>query len=294
MKIAVTYDESNGTIWQHFGRTEAFKLYEVQDNEVKSSEVLSSGGTGHEALAGLLADNSIEAVICGGLGMGMMNALQSAGIEVISGQTGGADEAVAKYLKGELESGGVNCDHHDHEHHHEDGAGCGGNCHNADSENCDGDCDSCASVDEADMIDGKNAGKTVSVHYRGTFNDGTEFDSSYSRNEPLTFVCGAGMMIKGFDKAVVDMEVGDSVDIHLMPEDAYGMPDPDAIVTVPTAQLPGSENLAVGAQVYLRNAYGQPFPARVTDKTDDTITFDCNHEMAGKELNFHIELLSVK
>ena len=71
---------------------------------------------------------------------------------------------------------------------------------------------------------GRNVGKTCRTHYRGTFNDGTQFDSSYDRGEPLEFVCGAGQMIKGFDAAVADMEVGEIKEIHLMPEEAYGMP----------------------------------------------------------------------
>ena len=79
-------------------------------------------------------------------------------------------------------------------------------------------------------LTGRNVGKTCRTHYRGTFNDGTQFDSSYDRGEPLEFVCGAGQMIKGFDAAVADMEVGQIVDIHLMPEEAYGMPDPEAIL----------------------------------------------------------------
>lgn len=71
------------------------------------------------------------------------------------------------------------------------------------------------------------------------------------------------------------------------------MPDPQAIFTVEIAQMPGSEDLAVGQQVYLSNAYGQPFPVKVTAKDDTNITFDANHEMAGKELNFRIELVEV-
>ena len=132
------------------------------------------------------------------------------------------------------------------------------------------------------------------MHYRGTFNDGTQFDSSYDRGEPLEFICGAGMMITGFDKAVADMEVGQTVDIHLMPEEAYGMPEPDRIITIAIAQLPGSENLNVGERVYLRNMNGQPFPVTVTAKDDVNITLDANHEMAGKELNFRIELIEVQ
>ena len=145
-----------------------------------------------------------------------------------------------------------------------------------------------------DTITGRNVGKTCRTHYKGTFNDGTQFDSSYDRGEPLECVCGAGQMIKGFDAAVADMEVGEVKEIHLMPEEAYGQPDPQAIFELEIAQLPGSENLEVGQQVYLSNQYGQPFPVKVIAKEEKTITFDANHEMAGKELNFKIELVEVK
>ena len=101
------------------------------------------------------------------------------------------------------------------------------------------------------------------------------------------------MMIKGFDEAVKDMEVGQIIDIHLMPEEAYGMPDPENVFTVPLAQLPGAENLEAGQQVYLTSASGQPFPVTVVSRDETTITFDANHEMAGKELNFRIELVEV-
>ena len=136
-------------------------------------------------------------------------------------------------------------------------------------------------------------GGTQQQLIRGTFNDGKQFDSSYDRGEPLEFVCGTGMMIPGFDKAVADMEVGQIVDVHLMPEEAYGPSDPEAIITIEIAQLPGSENLEEGQRVYLRNMMGQPFPVTVTAKDDVHITLDANHEMAGKELNFRIELLEV-
>jgi len=134
-------------------------------------------------------------------------------------------------------------------------------------------------------ITGRNVGKTCRTHYRGTFNDGTQFDSSYDRGEPLEFVCGAGQMIKGFDAAVADMEVG---------EEAYGMPDPNAILELEIAKLPGSEELQVGQQVYLTNQMGQPFLVKVIAKDEVNITFGANHEMAGKELNFKIELVEVK
>ena len=136
--------------------------------------------------------------------------------------------------------------------------------------------------------------KICKTHYRGTFNDGTQFDSSYDRGEPLEFICGAGQMIRGFDAAVANMEVGEIVDIHLMPEEAYGMPDPNAIFMIEMAQLPGSEDLEPGEKVYLSGQYGQPIPVTVVEKDETSITFDANHEMAGKELNFRIELVEVK
>lgn len=287
MKIAVTYD--NGNIFQHFGRTESFKVYEVEDNKVVSSEVIGSNGVGHGALAGLLSDQSVDVLICGGIGGGAQAALAEAGVELCAGAEGDADQAVEAYLKGELISTGANCDHHHHEDghscgDHEEGHSCGGAC----GSSCGGGCGS------EPALTGKNVGKTCSTHYRGTFNDGTQFDSSYDRGEPLEFVCGAGQMIRGFDAAVADMEVGQIVDVHLMPEEAYGMPDPNAVFTVEIAQLPGSEDLEVGQQVYLSNQYGQPFPVKVAAKEETTITFDANHEMAGKELNFRIELVEVK
>ena len=282
MKIAVTYDNRN--IFQHFGKTEFFKVYEVEDNKVISSEVIGSNGTGHGALAGLLAEQDVDVLICGGIGGGAQAALEEAGVELCAGAQGDVDQAVEAYLKGELVSTGANCDHHHEEGHscghHEEGHSCGGN--------CGGSCGS------GPALTGRNVGKTCRTHYRGTFNDGTQFDSSYDRGEPLEFICGAGQMIRGFDAAVADMEVGQVVDVHLMPEEAYGMPDPNAVFTLEIAQLPGSEELQAGQRVYLSNQYGQPFPVTVTEKDETTITFDANHEMAGKELNFRIELVEVK
>ena len=283
-RIAVTYD--NGQVFQHFGKTENFKVYEVEDNKIISSEVIGSNGAGHGALAGLLSENKIDVLICGGIGGGAQAALAENGIELCAGARGDVDTVVESYLKGELVNSGVTCNHHGEGHscgNHEEGRSCG---NREDGHSCGGACHS--------SITGKNVGKTCKVHYRGTFNDGVQFDSSYDRGEPLEFICGAGMMIRGFDKAVADMEVGQTTDIHLMPEEAYGMPDPEAIFTVEISQMPGSEELNVGQQVYLSNAFGQPFPVKVTAKDDTTITFDANHEMAGKELNFAIELVEVK
>ena len=288
MKIAVTYD--NGNVFQHFGRTEFFKVYDVEDNKVVSSEIIGSNGTGHGALAGLLAGQSVDVLICGGIGGGAQEALAQAGVELCAGAQGDTDQAVEAYLKGELVSTGANCDHHHEEGHscghHEEGHSCGGHEEGHTCGNCGGGC--------GPALTGRNVGKTCRVHYRGTLNDGTQFDSSYDRGEPLEFVCGAGQMIQGFDAAVADMEIGQIIDVHMMPEEAYGMPDPTVVFTMEIAQVPGAEDLEEGQRVYLSNQYGQPFPVTVTAKDEKNITFDANHEMAGKELNFRIELVEVK
>ncbi len=276
MRIAVTYD--NGEVFRHFGRTETFKVYTVEDGKITSAEVIGNDGTGHEALAGLLAEKDIDVLICGGIGGGARAALAEAGVELCAGAEGSADAAVEAYLRGELTGSDAECDHHhesdcgDHECGHDGGCG---HCHEA-------------------PFTGSNVGKVCRTHYRGTFNDGTQFDSSYDRGEPLEFICGAGMMIRGFDAAVANMQVGEKVTVHLMPSEAYGEADPNAVFTVDIAQMPGSENLTAGQRVYLQSMQGQPVPAKVTAKDDKTITFDLNHEMAGKELNFEIELVEVR
>ena len=277
MRIAVTYE--NGQVFQHFGHTEEFKIYEIEDGKVISTEIIGSNGSGHSALAALLDERKIDVLICGGIGGGAQTALAERGIELCAGADGNADQAVEAYLRGELVNTGANCNHHGEGHSCHD-HGCG-------EHDCgNGDC-------HAEQK-GKNIGKTCRTHYRGTFNDGTQFDSSYDRGEPLEFVCGAGMMIKGFDAAVADMDVGQVVDIHLTPAEAYGEVDPAAIFTVETARLPGAEELTAGQRVYLQDQYGRPIPVAVAAKDEKTITFDANHEMAGKELNFRIELVEVK
>ena len=277
MKIAVTYE--NEQVFQHFGHTEEFKIYEIEDGKLISTEIIGSNGSGHSALAALLDEHKIDVLICGGIGGGAQAALAERGIELCAGADGNADQAVEAYLRGELVNTGANCNHHGEGHSCHD-HGCG-------EHDCgNGDC-------HAEQK-GKNIGKTCRTHYRGTFNDGTQFDSSYDRGEPLEFVCGAGMMIKGFDAAVADMDVGQVVDIHLTPAEAYGEVDPAAIFTVETARLPGAEELTVGQRVYLQDQYGRPVPVAVAAKDEKTITFDANHEMAGKELNFRIELVEVK
>ena len=139
-----------------------------------------------------------------------------------------------------------------------------------------------------------NEGKKVKVHYTGTLDDGSKFDSSHDRNEPLAFTCMAGQMIPGFDRAVKDMEIGETVNVRLEPKDAYGERSEEARQTIEIAQMPGAENLTVGQKVMLSNGMGQQFPATVAAKDDTSITFDMNHELAGQALNFEITLLEAE
>lgn len=176
-----------------------------------------------------------------------------------------------------------------HENHIPGGEGCS-------PQDC-ASCGGCAGMPQFGPIyffDGANVGKKVKVHYRGTFDDGTQFDASYDRGMPLEFVCGVGDMIRGFDKAVAEMAVGDVIDVHLEPEEAYGMPDPRMVITVPKASIQGLEGIEEGDKVMLQDELGRPFDALVTMMDDENITFDCNHEMAGKALNFTIEMLEIE
>lgn len=130
MKIAVTYN--NGEIFQHFGHTEQFKVYEVENGAIVKSEVINSNGNGHGALAGFLLESGIEILICGGIGGGAQAALADAGIKLYGGVSGNADEAVQAFMNGTLEyNPGVQCNHHSHEEGHSCGShGCGnGGCH---------------------------------------------------------------------------------------------------------------------------------------------------------------------
>lgn len=122
MKIAATYE--NGLIYQHFGHTAQFKLYDVRDGAVASSEVVDTNGSGHGALAGLLVSLGAEVLICGGIGGGAQMALAAAGIRLYGGVSGSADDAVAAYIAGSLDyDPNARCDHHDS--HHGEGHTCG-------------------------------------------------------------------------------------------------------------------------------------------------------------------------
>ena len=129
MRIAVTYE--NGQVFQHFGHTEQFKIYNVADGKILSSQVVDTNGSGHGALGGFLADMGVDTLICGGIGVGAQNALTEAGIRFYGGASGDADKAVEALLAGTLAfDPNVHCDHHDHEgHEHGGDHHCGGHCH---------------------------------------------------------------------------------------------------------------------------------------------------------------------
>ena len=137
-----------------------------------------------------------------------------------------------------------------------------------------------------------NSGKKVKTHYRGTLDDGTQFDSSYDRGETIEFTCGAGQMIPGFDAAVVDMALGEKKSVHIPAKDAYGEYNEQAVQKIPANQVPNADQLPVGQTVYFNSPYG-PMPAKVVSVTIDEVVLDMNHELAGKDLNFDIELVEV-
>lgn len=121
MRIAVTYE--NGEVFQHFGHTEAFKVYDVEDGKIVNSQIVDTNGTGHGALAGLLSAVNVDVLICGGIGGGAQAALAECGIRLYGGVSGSADEAVNAFLSGKLDfNPDVHCDHHDHG---EEGHSCG-------------------------------------------------------------------------------------------------------------------------------------------------------------------------
>jgi len=136
-------------------------------------------------------------------------------------------------------------------------------------------------------------GKKVSVHYKGTLDDGSVFDSSEGR-DPLEFTTGQGMMIPGFEAAVVAMNVGDTTNVHIPCAEAYGEYDERAVQHRPVDQIPNADKLPVGETIYFQGPGGQPIPAKVLKIEDGEAWFDFNHQLAGKDLDFEITVVSVE
>ena len=136
-------------------------------------------------------------------------------------------------------------------------------------------------------------GNTVKVHYTGTLEDGTIFDTSVER-EPLEFTLGEGMLIPGFEEAVKGMQVGQSKTVTIPVEEAYGKPRDDLIMVINRDQLPEGLDPGIGQQLPMQLSDGQAIIVVVTDISETTITVDANHPLAGKELTFEIELIEIK
>jgi peptidylprolyl isomerase len=135
-------------------------------------------------------------------------------------------------------------------------------------------------------------GDTVSIHYTGTLDDGTQFDSSDGR-DPLQFTIGTGQVIPGFDKAVEGMAVGDSKSVNIPPEDAYGPRHDQMIQDVPKTALPDDLEPVEGMALQAQGQDGQVINLTVTEVSDESITVDGNHPLAGQALNFDIELVEI-
>jgi peptidylprolyl isomerase len=136
-------------------------------------------------------------------------------------------------------------------------------------------------------------GSSITVHYVGTFEDGTTFDNSRDRGEPLAFEVGSGNMIKGFSDACVGMTAGGTKSVTIHPEHAYGDVDPNAVGTIPRSQFPNDFEPVVGATVLGQNDLGQKMMATIKSHDENSVELDFNHPLAGKVINFDIELLSV-
>ena len=139
------------------------------------------------------------------------------------------------------------------------------------------------------MID---KGQKVKIHYTGTLDDGTKFDSSEGR-EPLEFEMGAGMVIPGFETGVADMSVGEKKSIHIPATEAYGERREEMVMEFERAQLPEGLEPEVGMGLQMQGPDGQPVPVQITAIAEESITIDANHPLADKNLNFELELIEV-
>lgn len=137
------------------------------------------------------------------------------------------------------------------------------------------------------------AGNTVNVHYHGTLTDGTTFDSSEGR-EPLQFVVGQGQVIKGFDDALIDMEVGDKKRVEIPVDEAYGQPSPENYLEFPKTDFPEDMTPEVGMQLHLSDHQGNQFPVVINEVKEESVILDGNHPLAGKDLVFEIELVGIE
>ncbi|WP_347310484.1 FKBP-type peptidyl-prolyl cis-trans isomerase [Defluviimonas sp. SAOS-178_SWC] len=135
-------------------------------------------------------------------------------------------------------------------------------------------------------------GDTVRIHYTGTLQDGTTFDSSAGR-DPLEFTVGSGQIIPGLDRALPGMEVGEQKTVTIAPEDAYGPRHAEAAQDVPRHQIPPEIPLEIGTPLQMRTPDGRSINVTVAGLTEETVTLDANHPLAGKALTFAFEIVSI-
>lgn len=136
------------------------------------------------------------------------------------------------------------------------------------------------------------SGDTINIHYTGTLNDGTQFDSSTGR-DPLQFTVGSGQVIPGFDAAVTGMTVGEKKTVTIPADQAYGQHDPRGLQVIPRAEIPADIPLDLGNQLQVSTPTGQAMVVTVAKVTDDEVTLDANHRLAGQDLTFDLELVSI-
>ena len=136
-------------------------------------------------------------------------------------------------------------------------------------------------------------GNKVKVDYTGTLEDGSVFDSSEKHGQPLDVQVGSGMIIKGFDDALMGMEVGDEKEITLKPEEAYGENNPQLVQKVPKEQMPKDQEIKAGMVLMMALPNGMQLPAKVVEVSDTEVTVDVNHPLAGKTLNFKLKVVDI-
>ncbi len=135
-------------------------------------------------------------------------------------------------------------------------------------------------------------GDNVKVHYKGSLDDGSVFDSSEGR-EPLAFQVGSGQVIKGFDDAVTGLEVGESRTVRMPPEEAYGPVQPNLIIEVPKAELPEGMPMTLGQQLQAQGENGQVMVFTLVEEKEESVMLDGNHELAGQALTFEVSLVEI-
>jgi peptidylprolyl isomerase len=136
------------------------------------------------------------------------------------------------------------------------------------------------------------SGDTVRVHYHGKLDDGSTFDSSEGR-DPLEFTVGSGQVIKGFDEAMLDMKPGEKKTVNIPVEQAYGQRNDDMMMEYPKSEFPADMKPEPGMELHMSDNMGNVFPVVIEAVNDETVILDANHPLAGKDLTFDLELVSI-